>query len=143
MEKFIEGNVNVSKLHLSKLFDLSDVEVIGDFVCEYNFLTNLEGSPHTVGGNFVCRHSNLPSLKGAPHTVGGNFECSINNLTSLEGAPITVYGNFYCEVKPLTSIKGIPERIGGDFFLLRNLKEKFPEEAIRSLSEINGSIIYY
>ena len=85
MRKIIEGDVNLSKLHLTELFDLSDVEVTGDFDCNNNFLTNLTGSPHTVGGYFKCSNNNLTNLEGGPHTViSGAFYCYRNNLTSLK-----------------------------------------------------------
>ena len=100
MRKVIEGNVDLSDLYLTELFDLSDVEVMGYFYCSINNLTN---------------------LAGAPHTVGGNFDCSYNNLTSL---------------------RGIPKTVGVDFFISKTLKDKFPEEYIRSLCEIEGEVIY-
>ena len=54
MRKIIEYYVDLSNLHLTELFDLSGVEVKGDFYCKINDLTNLKGSPHTVIGNFDC-----------------------------------------------------------------------------------------
>ena len=143
MGKIIEDNVSLQKLLLVKLFDLSDVEVTGDFDCSNNYLTNLEGSPHTVGGKFNCNKNNLTSLKGGPRIVNGDFDCYNNNLTSLEGAPHTVNGSFYCEINPFTSLTGIPKRIGESFYILRSFKEKFPEEYIRSLSKIERNIVYY
>ena len=110
MGKIIEDNVSLQKLLLVTLFDLSDVEVTGDFDCSNNYLTNLEGSPHTVGGKFNCNKNNLTSLKGGPRIVNGDFDCYNNNLTSLEGAPHTVNGSFYCEINPFTSLTGIPKR---------------------------------
>ena len=73
MRKIIEGNVILHNLHLTELFDLSDVEVMGWFTCGHNNLTNLEGSPHTVVGDFNCDKNNLTSLIGAPKSVGGVF----------------------------------------------------------------------
>jgi len=143
MKKIIYDDVNLKTLHLTELFDLSNVEVTGDFDCCNNYLTNLIGSPHTVGGKFFCNKNKLTSLKGGPHTVGGNYDCWHNNLTSLEGAPNTVGGDFYCEFNPFISLEGIPKIIVGSFYILRNLKEKFPEEYIRSLSKIERNIVYY
>lgn len=52
----------------------------------------------------------------------------------------------------LTSLEGIPKVIGtnlniyygysGSFFLDITLKERFPEEYIRSLSDIKGKVVY-
>ena len=122
MRKVIEGNVYLSNLHLTELFDLSDVEVTRSFSCSNNNLTN---------------------LKGAPHTVGGSFACTNNNLTSLEGCPITVSGSFYCSGNNLTSLEGIPKTVGGNFYIGKTLEDKFPEEYIRSLCEIEGEVIYF
>ena len=73
MRKIIEGDVNLSRLHLTELFDLSDVEVMSNFRCSMNKLTSLEGSPHTVGGDYDCDKNPLKSLKGIPKYIGGKF----------------------------------------------------------------------
>ena len=74
--------------------------------------------------------------------VMGYFYCAINNLTSLAGAPHTVVGDFDCSYNNLTSLRGIPKTVGVDFFISKTLKDKFPEEYIRSLCEIEGEVIY-
>ena len=142
MRKIIEGNVDLRGLYLTELFDLSDVEVEGIFNCSRNTLSNLKGAPHTVGGDFSCNKNNLTSLKGAPHTVNGSFLCDVNNLTSLEGAPQTVGGYFYCYNNPLTSLKGIPKTVNYNFYIDEVLKDRFPEEYIRSLCKIKGRVVY-
>ena len=121
MRKIIEGNVDLSYLHLTELFDLSDVEVTDDFDCHNN---------------------DLISLKGAPRTVNGSFICDVNNLTSLEGAPQTVGGYFYCYNNPLTSLKGIPKTVNYSFYIDKVLKDRFPEEYSRSLCKIKGRVVY-
>ena len=121
MGKIIKGNVNLSNLHLTELFDLSDVEVTGDFSCSKNDLTSLEGSPHTVGGNYYCHNNHLTSLEGSPHTVVGDYDCDKN---------------------PLKSLKGIPKYIGGKFFIDIRLKDNFTENYIRDLSNIQGNVRY-
>ena len=163
MRKIIEGNVDLSKSLLTKLLDLSDVEVTNCFDCRYNDLTSLEGSPHTVDRCFDCSYNKLTSLKGGPHTVGGeflkvrtkihgwedsprtigdSFDCSNNNLTSLEGSPHTVGGNFFCHNNNSTSLEGIPKTINGRFCISEKLEDKFPEEYIRSMCEIGGEVLY-
>ena len=149
MRKIIEGNVDLRKLHLTELFDLSDVEVTGEFNCSHNNLTNLVGSPKSIGGSFSCLYNNLTSLIGATQTIGYDFNCSYNNLTNLIGAPKTVKGCFHCEGNNLTSLEGIPKRIGygtgffKNFYISKQLKDRFPEEYIRSLSKIRGSVLYW
>ena len=101
MRKVIEGNVDLSNLSLTELFDLSDVEVTGNFNCSSNDLTSLAGSPETVGGWVDCSYNRLTSLVGCPKTIGGHFHISID------------------------------------------LKDKFSEKYIRSLSKIAGEVVYY
>ena len=75
--------------------------------------------------------------------VVGDFDCSFNNLTNLIGSPHTVKGYFDCSNnRLLTSLKGIPKTIGGRFWISDELREKFPEEHIRSLSNIKGRVLY-
>ena len=123
MRKIIYGDINLKKLHLTDLSecDLSDVDVTGDYHCSYN---------------------NLTSLKGAPQTVGGEFYCHSNHLTSLEGAPLYITSNFSCNSNPLTSLEGIPKTVGRDFYISKELKDKFPEECIRSMCKIAGKVRY-
>ena len=81
----------------------------GNFYCDYNQLTSLEGAPTKVGEYFDCSGNQLTSLKGAPSEVGKSFNCRNNKkLTSLEGAPSKVGGHFDCAGNQLTSLKGAP-----------------------------------
>ena len=91
-------------------------KVSGDFRCENNQLTTLEGAPQIVGKHFYCSANQLTSLEGAPHSVGGDFYCSDNQLTSLEGAPHSVGVTFYCNNNQLTTLEGAPQRVGGAFY---------------------------
>jgi hypothetical protein len=86
----------------------------GDFDCSYNKLTSLEGSPESVGGNFNCNYNQLTSLEGSPKSVV-HFRCSGNQLKSLEGSPESVGGNFSCRGNQLKSLEGSPKSVGGDF----------------------------
>jgi len=166
------GGVDLQNLQLNELPDLSDVEVNCYFHCGFNNLINLVGAPKSVGGNFWCPRNNLTSLIGGPATVDGdyicssndltslegapkiihrNFACVLNNLTSLIGAPETVGNNFHCNYNDLTSLEGIPKYIGygeylgdqGSFWISKELKDRFPEDYIRSLSNIKGNIVYF
>jgi hypothetical protein len=74
--------------------------------------------PEHVDGNFSCDYNELTSLEGAPKSVGGSFYCHYNQLTSLEGAPQSVGGNFYCNHNQLTSLKDVHKHVkevGGTF----------------------------
>ena len=61
-------------------------------------------------------------------------------FTNLKGSPHTV-GSFYCYNNDLTNLKGAPHTVGGDFYIDKALIDKFPEEYIRSLCEIEGNVI--
>jgi hypothetical protein len=94
--------------------------VSGNFWCEHNQLTSLQGAPDHVGGNFSCEDNKLTSLQGAPGHVGLNFECNSNKLTSLQGAPAHVVRDFRCSNNRLTDLQGAPAHVGRDFLCDRN-----------------------
>lgn len=162
MRKIIVGDVNLNILNLVEILDLSDVEVKGRFNCTTNYLTSLKGSPHTarefmctgnlltnlIGGphtvkwNYWCSFTQITSLEGAPATIGRQFWCHDNNLKSLKGAPITVGKSFSCYNNPLVSLEGIPTKIGQNLYIDKKLKSRFPENYIRSLSNIEGKVKY-
>jgi len=115
----VDASVNLSYIGLLKL-PLQFGKVTGNFYCDSNKLTSLEGAPKTVEGNFYCDSNKLTSLEGAPKTVEGNFNCVNNQLTSLEGAPKCVEGNFYCDSNKLTSLEGAPKCVEGNFYCYNN-----------------------
>ena len=109
--------------HFQGLTDLKGVrfgKVSGDFGCESNQLTSLEGAPQTVDGDFGCNHNQLTSLDGAPQTVGESFSCMYNQLTSLVGAPQKVDGFFECNYNQLTNLEGAPKSVGRDLVCHNN-----------------------
>ena len=70
----IRSSLDLSKMGLKELPDLSAVTVTGDFICRANQLTSLQGAPQSVGGYFDCRHNRrLTSVVGAPQKIGGDF----------------------------------------------------------------------
>ena len=140
MRKVIKVNVNLNNLYLTELFDLSDVEVRGDFYCASNNLTNLEGSPITVTGDFICSNNQLSSLNGAPLIVDGDFLCNDNQLSNLVGAPQYVGADFNCKGNNLQSLEGIPKIIKGRFIINDELIKRWGRKYIQSLSDIQGRI---
>ena len=74
--------------------------------------------------------------------LNGSFDCRNNQLTNLVGSPHYISYSFSCEQNPLTSLKGIPDFIGGYFYIDAKLKDKFPENYIRMLSDIQGEVRY-
>ena len=82
------------------------VDVNGDVYLFYGLkgLTKLPLKFGKVTGDFYCNNNNLTSLEGGPKEVGGEFYCTDNELTILEGAPREVGGNFYCYNNPIYSV---------------------------------------
>jgi hypothetical protein len=115
----VDGDVYLSDRKLDNL-PLTFGTVTGFFICHYNQLTSLEGSPREVRGGFNCTNNQLTTLKGSPTEVGGDFNCHYNQLTTLEGSPGIVRGHFNCRNNQLRTLKGISERIDGDLFLQNN-----------------------
>ena len=98
--------------------DLSDTIYEGNFDCNNNNLTSLEGAPKEINGSFDCSNNNLTSLEGAPKEINGYFDCSNNNLTSLKDAPKKINGSFDCYNNNLTSLEGLSKyykRFKSDF----------------------------
>jgi len=84
--------------------------VEGSFLCGFNELKTLEGSPQTLGGFFDCSYNKLKTLEGCPQTiVRGSFKCSNNNIMTLEGSPQTINGDFICSDNKLVDLEHFPE----------------------------------
>ena len=110
----ISGDFDCNSNKLTSLQG-APTSVSGDFDCNSNQLTSLQGAPVSVGEDFYCYNNQLTSLQGAPTSVGGYFRCNANLLTSLQGAPTSVGGDFYCGSNQLTSLQGAPTEVGGNF----------------------------
>ena len=115
----VNGDVNLIFKGLTKL-PLQFGRVTGDFWCNSNNLTTLEGAPTEVGETFYCEFNKLTSLVGAPREVGGDFWCYENELTSLEGSPREVGGGVFCHNNNLTILEGGPKEVGGKFLCYNN-----------------------
>jgi len=107
----VDGNVNLSQMELTKL-PIKFNNVSGDFECQGNKLTTLEGAPQSVGGGFYCFNNKLTSLEGGPQSVGGDFYCNYNNLTTLLGSPQSVGGGFWCHSNKILTFEGAPNHVG-------------------------------
>ena len=115
----VNGSVNLSNKNLTKL-PLKFNIVSGDFYCDDNKLTSLEGCPKEVGGHFSCDYNKLTTLKGSPKEVYGSFFCYNTKLVTLEGGPIKVGGSFFCQYNQLTTLEGGPTKLGGYFSCINN-----------------------
>jgi hypothetical protein len=108
----VMGDVYLDDMSLDKIPFKFNI-VSGDFLCGFNKLTTLEGSPESVGEYFYCYYNKLITLKGGPKRVGKDFDCSYNELTTLEGSPVSVGRDFHCYNNPLTTLKDGPKSVGG------------------------------
>lgn len=85
-------DVNLKNKELTKLpFDFGTIQ--GDFRCNKNLMTSLEGSPSKVYGNFVCSENQLTSLDFCPSIVSEGFFCQKNllwdnSIIGLENYPV-------------------------------------------------------
>ena len=111
----VAGDLDLSRMELEKLPDLSTITVKGAFICSDNKLTDLKGIPKFIGGNFDCSRNQLTSLEGAPKSVEGYFLCGGNKLTNLKGAPKTVMNSFDCSHNEIVSLDGAPKSISSVF----------------------------
>ena len=66
----VDGGVKLYKKSLNKL-PLKFGKVGGNFWCNGNQLTTLEGAPASVGSDFYCHNNQLTTLEGAPYSVSG------------------------------------------------------------------------
>jgi hypothetical protein len=92
-------------------------KIDGNFYCNENELTTLQGGPTFVKGHFDVSNNRLSSLENGPTTVNGNYNCSNNWLRTLKGAPEHINQNFDCSNnKFLTTLKDSPiDQVGGSF----------------------------
>jgi hypothetical protein len=132
----VYGEFNMTNLHSPDFKGVRFGRVTGNFFCDRNELTSLEGSPQEVGGSFDCsnnlltdlRHlpkkieksidisrNRITSLKGSPEIVNGSFKFEKNKIKTLEGGPKIVKGYYSCGSNPLESLEGIPDEIEGIF----------------------------
>jgi hypothetical protein len=138
----VDGNVILYDNRLTEL-PLKFRMVSGYFACDHNQLTNLLGSPISVGRDFYCHDNSLTSLDGCPQSVGRDFSCSNNELTSLLGSPKEV-GHFACYNNKLTTLEGITKMRSGVIYCDNNkLKDvKGIKEGWRGNLEIAGNPVY-
>jgi len=109
----IDGTFACTRQNLTDFKGVEFGEVTGDFWCQENQLTSLEGAPQNVGSGFYCANNQLTSLKGAPQKVGRDLHCYGNQLTSLEGLPEGIRKDFLCWNNPVsnTTLKALYKRM--------------------------------
>jgi len=127
------GNVRLSSLKLTEL-PLKFNKVSGNFYCQTNGLTTLEGCPEWVGGHFYCSRNKLTSLEGGPKIVEMSYDCTDNQLTTLKGCPEKIGSEFHAGSNKLTEIDFCPKECRtvnfSNNYNLISIK-KFPEKCMR------------
>ncbi len=107
---FIEQELDISEMGLTKLPDLSTVTVRDVFDCSGNRLKSLKGAPLAVGRDFDCSKNEIETLEGCTQNIGGQFCCAINRLRSLKGGPEEVSGFYSCAYNQLGTVEGLPRQ---------------------------------
>ena len=136
----VDNVVDLRSKKLTKL-PLKFGKVTGNFNCDSNKLTTLEGSPIEVGRDFSCQSNGLTTLNGSPRIVGSRFDCCDNKLETLEGCPDIIDGNFDCQSNKLTSLKGAPDKVRGNFYCNNNKLVSFKYLPIASGYDFSGNKI--
>lgn len=116
------GSINISCESLTKLPDLSDITVEGNFICSYNNLRSLKGSPKIVTGYCSFSYTAVKSLKYAPEIIGDDLCCDGNNLISLKGLPKDFKGGIWFSRKTWDKL---PKDTNEAMHLLLNCKIRF------------------
>lgn len=111
-------NINLSYKHLkgnlieaSKQFGWG-ITVPGNFICDDNLLTSLEGMPENVIGTIDCSNNALTDLNHCSLSVGGGFICRHNQITTLEFTPKYIRGDFDCSDNKIIHLKDIETSLG-------------------------------
>jgi hypothetical protein len=99
----VDGDVNLSAKYLTKL-PLKFNKVIGNFTCNHNKLTTLEGCPNYITLDFHCINNKLTSLEGCPDYIGRDFIFPGNNVTIIKDYPKEVVGSPYYSDNPIEPI---------------------------------------
>lgn len=105
----VAGSVYLNKKALSTIpIQFGIVE--GDFHCGYNYLLNLQGTPHVVKGNFNFSYNYVKTLDYCPKIIEGDFNASNNKLTSTKGLPLLT-GEVKFENNEITHLECLPNGI--------------------------------
>jgi len=97
------------------------VDVDGDFKCYYMSLEDFMGINFgTIRGDFKCNNNNLSSMEGMPKYIQGSFNCGHNKIKSLMGSPVLIkkedhyskeydVDTFTCYSNKIESFDGLPD----------------------------------
>ena len=134
----VNGDVSIGFMSL-KSIDVQFKKVTGNFYCNNNFLTSLQGCPQSVGGNFKCHTNQLATLEFSPEKVHVDFVFSGNPILSLIKRPCYVGGIFIGHNINISSLEGLPD-FYGSFKISLKSKDKLKE--LESLYDVSGNEIW-
>jgi hypothetical protein len=150
----VNGDVKLSsRLGFMTQLPVKFGKVSGDFICNVNKLTTLEGCPNYVEGDFRCEINDITSLEHCPKYVGGRFGCSnTTSLTTLKGiGKCEIIDEFWCinkNIPPENYIYILTAKVGGDIYTgeltLNNILNTYKNEVKylhKALSELKKVII--
>ena len=118
MQSYKDLNINYKggDLDISSNQDIDSLDgcpdvVSGDFNCEFNYLTDLAGSPNKVTGSYtIFSNKRLTSLTGAPTVVNGDFVISRTKITNLNNIP-EIHEYLNISENKITSLVGSPNEL--------------------------------
>ena len=120
-EEFIfVGDLDLSNSNLTKLPDLSNVILEGNFDCSCNWLPSLKGTPKIIKGSFNCSFNELNTLDYGPNNSIWDYNCSHNKLTSLKGVPSIIRHDFDCSYNSLITLKNGPSKVEHNYYCSHN-----------------------
>ena len=82
--KTILDNLEIKNYTINE--DLT-VDVTGNIKIDHKALKVIPVQFGVVTGDFSCNDNKLTTLQGGPTEVGGNFSCNAKQLTTLQGGP--------------------------------------------------------
>lgn len=88
------------------------ITVPGDFLCNDNQLTTLDGIPDNVIGICDVSNNQLKNLKNCPLSTGRSFMAKHNRINTLEFTPHYIRGDFDVSDNLIQHLEGIEETLG-------------------------------
>ena len=84
----LDEGLNLEKMTLDELPEMSTVSINGNLLCYKNNLSNLSGAPYKVAGYCDFSQNPLVSLYGMPRKIGGMILLSGHKLTADSFVPL-------------------------------------------------------
>lgn len=81
----VNGGVNLSNLNLTEI-PIKFGKINGNFLCNRNKLTSMNGFPKEVTGSIDCSNNKIENLRGSG-TICYGLDIACNNISTLEGFP--------------------------------------------------------